>query len=199
MRLRREGRPPWSASACDVITNLGGRDGWALDCRSRRRVGSARQPASRSCCGRKRALPVDRGTSPPVLLAFVHLSSDASAGRVTPLPARATALGACWVACTRRRQALERQLVQRRCGCVRRRAWMTLSRAEPSCCYACRCGCSVVVGRSARAGPRGEQDAGPGPRWWWPAHLPADEGSTSDCPKERQSVCALLRRLQERR
>jgi hypothetical protein len=55
----------------------------------------------------------------------------------------------------------ERQLLQRRCGCVRRRAWMTLSRAEPSCCYACRCGCSVVVGRSARARPRGEQDAGP--------------------------------------
>ncbi len=56
----------------------------------------------------------------------------------------------------------ERQLLQRRCGCVCRRGWMTLSRAEPSCCYACRCGCSVVVvGRSARAGPRGEQDAGP--------------------------------------
>jgi hypothetical protein len=31
------------------------------------------------------------------------------------------------------------------------------------------------------------------------SHLFADEESTSDRPNERQSVCALLRRLQERR
>ena len=65
-------------------------------------------------CRRRTALPsrtsatVTSGRPPRlgVVPQLVHLSSDASAGACHPLPARATALGGCWVAWTRRQQAL---------------------------------------------------------------------------------------------
>jgi hypothetical protein len=88
--------------------------------------------AAPSCCDREESTDLmslcqlargplvgaSSGVDRPRVVDVLHPSSDASAGRAIPLPARATALGACWLACTRRSAAVERRPLQRRSSCV---------------------------------------------------------------------------------